>query len=132
MTVLAAFAENESRAHELLLERVKPEVERLRRAALSARESLSEQAFFVVDPTADVFGGEPFPVDLPMVGGAFVTLMPVEQVVDGLRLLDIEGDDVREQASAPLVPGQFRVVCVTGFSVRITHVLAWNRAAGQC
>jgi hypothetical protein len=53
-------------------------------------------------------------------------------VVDGLRLLDLEGDDVREQAARPLAAGQFRVVSVAGASVRITHVLAWNRAAGQC
>ncbi len=130
--MIAGFVEIEASRHEALLERVKPEVERLRRAALSARESLSEQAFFVVDPTAEVFGGEPFPVDLPMVGGAFVSLMPVEQVVDGLRLLDLEEEDIRVRASVPLVPGQFRVVSVTGSSVRITHVLAWSRAAGQC
>ena len=79
-----------------------------------------------------MFGGEPFPVDLPRFGGAFVVLMPVETVVDGLRLLDLEGDDVREQAARPLAAGQFRVVSVAGASVRITHVLAWNRAAGQC
>ena len=130
--MIAAFTQSESARHEALLERVKPEVDRLRREALSAREDLSTQAFFVIDPTAAVFGGEPFPVDLPRFGGAFVTIMPVETVVDGLRLLDLEGDDVREQASQPVGPGQFRVVSVTGSSVRITHVLAWNRAAGQC
>jgi hypothetical protein len=130
--MIQAFAETEAARHEALLLRVKPEIDRLHREARSAREDLSEQAFFVVDPTSDVFGGEPFPVDLPRFGGAFVVLMPVETVVDGLRLLDLEGDDVREQAARPLAAGQFRVVSVAGASVRITHVLAWNRAAGQC
>ena len=130
--MMAAFAETEAARHEALLQRVKPEIDRLHRAARSARQDLSGQAFFVIDPYALVFGGEPFPVDLPRFGGAFVVLLSVDKVVDGLRLLDLYGDNLREQAHQPTPAGQFRVVSVAGASVRITHVLAWSRAAGQC
>ena len=119
--------EKETAIHRSLLNRTKREVDRLYREAKRDHRDLSESVFFVVDPTSDVFGGEPFPVDLPRFGGAYVVITPVETLAGMLHILGFE--DTLELISQPINLGEFRIVSVAGVSVRITDILPLDQAS---